>query len=260
MKIWKLCVGMLICLCFGTVGQVSSVQPALSLAQEAPFDLQAAIDAAEPGAVIQVQPGAYHGNFIIEKPLTLEGIDWPILDGDNQGNVIEVSNAKGVTIRGLIIRNSGARLDQENAGIAVDQSPGLIAEQNQLENTLFGIYIKDSEESRIANNVIGAKDLDVPARGDGIRVWYSQNTKVIGNRVDQGRDVVLWYNNGAIIRIMLLPMGVMACILCIVMTIWLRTIRSRGIRLAVFLCTAAASPCEETFLPTIAGRVDTALA
>ncbi len=38
------------------------------------------------------------------------------------------------------------------------------------------------------------------ARGDGIRVWYSQNTEVIGNRVDWGRDVVLWFNNGAVIK------------------------------------------------------------
>jgi nitrous oxidase accessory protein len=169
-------------------------------AQGAIFDLQAAIDAAQPGAVIQVPPGVHQGNFVIENSITLEGIDWPILDGEDQGHVLEINHAPGVTIRGLIIRNSGARLDKEHAGIAVDQSPHLVVENNRLENTLFGIYIKDSEASRIAHNIIGAKDLPVPARGDGIRVWYSQNTQVIGNRVDSGRDVVLWYNNGAVIR------------------------------------------------------------
>ena len=171
-----------------------------TLAQSADFDLQAAIDTAPLGAVIQVPPGVYQGNILIEKSITLEGTDWPILDGGNQGNVIEINQAPNVTIRGLVIRNSGARLDQENAGIAVDQSPHLVVENNRLENTLFGIYIKDSADSRLAYNIIGAKDLDVPARGDGIRVWYSYNTEVIGNQVDKGRDVVLWYNNGAIIR------------------------------------------------------------
>ncbi len=164
------------------------------------FNLQAAIDAAEPGAVIQIPPGLYQGNFLIEKPITLEGINWPILDGQNQGNVIEINNAPHVTIRGLVIRNSGSRLDKENAGIAVDQSPYLVAENNRLENTLFGIYIKDSAESRIAYNLIGAKDLDVPARGDGIRVWYSEQSEVVGNQVDKGRDVVLWYNNNTVVR------------------------------------------------------------
>jgi nitrous oxidase accessory protein len=111
-------------------------------AQGATFDLQAAIDAAQPGAVIQVPPGVYQGNFVIENPITLEGIDWPILDGEDQGHVLEINHAPGVTIRGLIIRNSGARLDKEHAGIAVDQSPHLVVENNRLENTLFGILPK----------------------------------------------------------------------------------------------------------------------
>ena len=89
---------------------------------------------------------------------------------------------------------------KKTPGLPSINRPRLTVENNQLENTLFGIYIKDSADSRIAHNIIGAKDLDVPARGDGIRVWYSQNTEVIGNQVNQGRDVVLWYNNGAIIR------------------------------------------------------------
>ena len=174
--------------------------PAVSAPADPPFELQAAIDLAQPGDMVEVPPGLYQGNVIIEKPLTLIGIDWPIIDGGNQGNVIEINNAPGVTLRGLVIRNSGAKLEKENAGVAVDKSPRLVAENNRLENTLFGIYIKDSANSRIAHNVIGAKDLEVPARGDGIRVWYSENTEVIGNRVDRGRDVVLWYNNGAVIR------------------------------------------------------------
>src|SRR5688572_10943424 len=61
--------------------------------QSSSFDLQAAIDAALPGAVIQVPPGLYQGNFSIEKPLTLEGIDWPILDGNAHGHIIEVNRA-----------------------------------------------------------------------------------------------------------------------------------------------------------------------
>ena len=164
------------------------------------FDLQAAINAAEPGAVIQLPAGLYQGNFVIEKPITLEGIDWPVLDGQNEGNVLEIRNAPNVAIRGLVIRNSGARLDKGDGGIAADQSPHLLVENNRLENTLFGISIKNSSESRIAYNVIGAKDLAVPARGDGIRLWYSEKSEVIGNYVDQGRDVVVWYNNNTVIR------------------------------------------------------------
>jgi nitrous oxidase accessory protein len=184
---------------------VTNYQPAFSLqpalrASASSFNLQAAIDAAHPGDTIKIPAGIYQGNFVISKSLTLEGIDWPILDGNNQGTIINI-NAPDVTIRGLVIRNTGTRLDKENAGIFAYGSPHLTIENNRLESILFGIEVKDSPDSRVVNNIIGAKeDLDVAARGDSILVWYSQNIQVIGNQVSNGRDVVLWYNNGAIIR------------------------------------------------------------
>jgi nitrous oxidase accessory protein len=165
------------------------------------FDLQAALDNAEAGALIQVPPGVYRGNFVIDKPLTLEGIDWPILDANFQGTVISINHTPGVTIRGFVIRNTGTRLDKEDAGVAAYQSPGLVVEHNRLESTLFGITAKDSAGSRISDNVVGAKpELAVAARGDSMLIWYSHDTQIIGNQIDGGRDVVFWYNNGAVIR------------------------------------------------------------
>jgi len=151
--------------------------------------------------MIQVPAGIYQGNFVIRKSITLEGIGWPILDGNNQGTVISIDNTADVTIRGLVIRNTGTRLDKEDAGISAYSSPRLLVENNRLENILFGVKVKDSDGSRIINNIIGAKeDLDVAARGDSVLIWYSQNSQLIGNQISHGRDVVLWYNNGAVIR------------------------------------------------------------
>lgn len=179
----------------------SVAAPSSFVVRPSSFKLQAAIDAAQPGDVIEVPPGLYRGNFVINKPLTLEGLGWPVLDGDNQGNVISIDNASDVIIRGFVIRNSGVRLDREEAGIAANKAARLVVENNRLENTLFGVDIKESEYSRVSYNIIGSKlALAVPARGDGIRIWYSENSQVIGNQVTDGRDVVLWYNNGAIIR------------------------------------------------------------
>lgn len=165
------------------------------------FDLQAAIDTAQSGDVIQVPPGLYQGNFVINKPLTLEGIDRPILDANFHGTVIDIENVPDVTVRGFVIRNSGTRLDKEDAGLSAHKSPRLVVENNRLEGVLFGIKVKDSAGSRIINNEVGAKpELEVASRGDSILVWYSYYTEVIGNRVQGGRDVVFWYNNGAVIR------------------------------------------------------------
>jgi nitrous oxidase accessory protein len=185
---------------FASSADPASRPAALSL-QPSAFDLQAAIDAARPGDILQIPPGLYQGNFIIQKSITLEGTGWPILDANGHGTVITINDTPDVTIRGLVVRNTGTRLDKEDAGISAYQSPRLLVENNRLENTLFGIKVKDSESSRILNNIIGAKeDLDVAARGDSILIWYSQNSELLGNQVSHGRDVVLWYNNGAIIR------------------------------------------------------------
>ncbi|MFQ5578910.1 MAG: nitrous oxide reductase family maturation protein NosD, partial [Anaerolineae bacterium] len=62
------------------LGAIAGLSPA---AQSPPFNLQGAIDAAEPGAVIRVPSGVYRGNFVIEKSVTLEGVDRPVLDGGN---------------------------------------------------------------------------------------------------------------------------------------------------------------------------------
>ncbi len=67
-----------------------SAHPASSSA----FDLQTAIDAAQPGQTIQIPPGVYQGNFTITKPITLEGIDWPILDGNNHGTRNAITNSR----------------------------------------------------------------------------------------------------------------------------------------------------------------------
>ena len=79
-------------------------------------DLAAAVRAAAPGDVVEVQRGVYPANLLIDKPLTLRGIDRPTLSGGNQGDTIRVT-APDVVIEGLIVRDSGDSLKDQNAGI-----------------------------------------------------------------------------------------------------------------------------------------------
>jgi nitrous oxidase accessory protein len=126
------------------------------------------------------------------------GYDWPVIDGGGSGTVIEVQ-APDVTIRGFVITGSGHSLQQENSGIAVE-APGAIIEGNRLEDTLFGVYLKEADGGIIRNNVITSKDLDVPRRGDPIRVWFSNGVTVENNEISKGRDVVLWYSENLTVR------------------------------------------------------------
>lgn len=161
-------------------------------------DLQALIDQAERGAVVVLEPGTYDGDVHIDKPLELRGEGWPIVDGHGVGNVITIS-APDVTITGLVIANTGTSLDRENAGISVD-APRVTIVNNRFENVLFGMFLRRAVDSYVADNVIGALDLDVARRGDGIRLWESSRTVVERNVVDGGRDTVLWFSDDLILR------------------------------------------------------------
>jgi nitrous oxidase accessory protein len=160
--------------------------------------LTAALIEAEPGATLHVYGGSYDGPITIDRPVTLIGYDWPVIDGRNLGNVIEVT-APNVTIRGFVVRNSGDSLDDENTGIAVE-APYAVIENNRLEETLFGVYLREAGNSVVRGNIINSMDLPVPRRGDPIRAWYSHHVLIENNIVNKGRDVVLWYSEDLIVR------------------------------------------------------------
>jgi len=157
-----------------------------------------ALAQAEDGDVIEVFGGTYPESMVIDKPVTLIGHDWPVIDGGGSGTVIKLV-APDVTIRGFVITGSGHSLQQENSGIAVE-APGAIIEGNRMEDTLFVVYLREADGGVIRDNVITSKDLDVPRRGDPIRVWFSNDVTVENNTVSKGRDVVLWYSNNLTIR------------------------------------------------------------
>jgi nitrous oxidase accessory protein len=164
-----------------------------------PFDLQAALAAAQPGDTIVVPPGTYPGPLVVDvSGLTLEGQGWPVIDGQGLGDVITIT-APDVTVRGLVIRHSGDSLDRENAGIT-GTAPRLTIEDNRLEDVLFGIYLKEAPGSVVRRNQVGGKDLDIGRRGDGIRLWYSQDSLVEANHVRDSRDVVMWFSPNMVIR------------------------------------------------------------
>jgi nitrous oxidase accessory protein len=163
------------------------------------FDsLNEALSQAEDGDVIEVIGGVYPESLVIDKSVSLIGHDWPVIDGGGSGTVIEIV-APDVSIVGFLITGSGHSLQQENSGIAVE-APGAIIEGNRMEDTLFGVYLREADGGVIRNNVITSKDLDVPRRGDPIRIWFSNGVTIENNKINKGRDVVLWYSEDLIVR------------------------------------------------------------
>jgi nitrous oxidase accessory protein len=54
--------------------------------------------------------------------------------------------------------------------------------------------------SIISNNYITSKDHDLGLRGDGLRLWYSNNNHIIKNTLFKSRDMVVWYSHGNLIE------------------------------------------------------------
>lgn len=160
--------------------------------------IQDAIAAARPGSTIRVHGGVFRGPLVIARPVTLLGLDWPVVDGSGNGTVVHIV-APDTTFQGFVVQSSGDSYDQEDSGILVE-APRVRVIGNRLPDDLFGIYLRNSPDSLIEGNEVVGKKLPEALRGDGIKVWYSARAQIIGNYVSSSRDCLIWFSNGSIIR------------------------------------------------------------
>ncbi|RMH29571.1 MAG: nitrous oxide reductase family maturation protein NosD [Planctomycetota bacterium] len=157
-------------------------------------DLRALVAAASPGDIIRVPAGVHPGTVVIDKPLTLLAEPGAIIDAGGAGDAVRVT-APNVTIRGFTIRNTGDSLDRENAGVNATGAPGAVIEHNVFTDVLFGVYLRESPGSAVRFNVIGGKALDLARRGDGVRLWQSDDCLIERNTIHDGRDAVMWFSD-----------------------------------------------------------------
>lgn len=155
-------------------------------------DLQAAIVAAASGDTIEVQRGFYRVNLLIDKPLTLRGINRPTLSGGGQtGDTIRIT-APDVVIEGLIVRDSGTSLKDQNAGIYV--YPGAhraVIRQCDVTYNLFGLWIEKANGVQVLNNTItGLRDVSSSQRGNGVQLYNTTGARIEGNRISFVRDAL----------------------------------------------------------------------
>lgn len=150
--------------------------------------IQEAINAASSGDTILVQPDTYPENILINKSLTLQGIDMPVIDGSTYaasgwaGSVIRIA-ANNVTIDGFELKD-GAN------GIA-GQTSNSVFKNNIIHDNLnykgsngVGILLwGDNDNNQILNNEVYNNDRQ------GIFIGYSDIKKIstgntiLGNKI-----------------------------------------------------------------------------
>lgn len=151
--------------------------------------IAAAVHDAAAGDVILVPRGQYTDHVVIGKPVTLRGLDRPVLSGAGRDDVIRVK-APGVVIEGFIIRDSGSDLTAQNAGIYIEPGAhGAVVRRNQLVYNLFGLWIEKADDVVIEGNVItGKRDLQSAQRGNGIQLYNTNGARIIDNHISFTRD------------------------------------------------------------------------
>lgn len=160
--------------------------------------IAAALADAQAGDVIEVRGGVYPA-LVVDKPVTLRGVDWPAIDGGGRGTVVQI-DAPGVIFQGFEVRGSGDEPDRDHSGVIVTASD-VVVEGNRLGEVLFGVFVSQAERVVVrGNDITGKAKYDEARRGDAIRLWYAVNTLIEANTVHAVRDVVVWYSRGVTLR------------------------------------------------------------
>ncbi len=150
--------------------------------------IKEAIGIANNGDTILVAPGTYkEGNLIVAKQLTLKGVHYPILDGQNKFEVLSIKS-NNVVVDGFNIIHSGVSNIDDYAGIKVYDSREVEIKNNILDDTYFGIYLQYAKKCIVSNNQLKAYNNNEQESGNGIHCWKSDSLIIIGNKITGHRD------------------------------------------------------------------------
>lgn len=150
--------------------------------------IKSALHAAQEGDTLIIYPGLYkEGNIVVAKPVTLLGIDFPVIDGDHKSEVLTIK-ADYVNVIGLRIQHSSIASLDDPGGIKINECKHVSILNNQVVDNFFGIYVQFSRNCLIKNNTIIAHSTEEQEIGNGIHAWKSDSLLIIGNKISGNRD------------------------------------------------------------------------
>ncbi|WP_394907648.1 nitrous oxide reductase family maturation protein NosD [uncultured Mesonia sp.] len=150
--------------------------------------IKKAVAEARSGDTIHLKKGTYRENkIIIDKPLYLKGYDYPVIDGLNKADIINVF-ADSVRISGIKLINVGSSYTEDYAAIRVSKAKNFILEDLILEKIFFGIYLEKASDGIVRNNKILGDAVSEHNSGNGIQLWYSKRIIIKENLIQKVRD------------------------------------------------------------------------
>lgn len=142
--------------------------------------IQAAINAAESGDIIKVFSGTYNENIVVNKSVSLIGENPlnTIIDGTGKERdvIFITANTNNVRIEGFTIQNGEG---YEPASLTIWRSKGHTIRNNIMKKSDYGIKVRESNSSRIINNVITNNTVA------GIYISSGNQNNVVGNLIEK---------------------------------------------------------------------------
>jgi serine/threonine protein kinase len=139
-----------------------------------------AVAAAVPGNVVVVSPGTYAETVVVDKDVDLIGPGGgrAVIQAAHDRNVLRISKAKGVVVRGLTFRHTGTADDERrNWLVSIRDSEATFEDNEVTAGNGDGIGVGGPGRVVVRNNRIQSN------RWSGLSVWKDAEVEVLGNQI-----------------------------------------------------------------------------
>lgn len=140
----------------------------------------------------------YVGDFEITRRVSLHAERGAALVGTGHGTVLRIL-ADDVSVDNLAIRRSGRRHTTEDAGILA-KGRGIQIRNSHVSDSLFGVSLGPCPRCVLERVYVEGPRDGAELKGDGIKLWESDDAVVRNCRVEYVRDLVVWYSRRVVLE------------------------------------------------------------
>lgn len=153
---------------------------------------------ADGPAEVWLAARTYHGDFTIARPLALRAMAGAVIEGSGTGTVLFVA-ADGVTLDNFVVRGSGRRNTEEDSAVKA-RGRGIVLSHLFLDGTLFGANLELCRACTVEHTHVRGLPAAEALRGDGIKLWEADDSRVVDSLVENARDLVVWYSRRVVLE------------------------------------------------------------
>jgi nitrous oxidase accessory protein len=179
-------------------GPVQRVIPEGAVIAESSAQLQQLLAASAGPAEIWLRARNYVGDFEIARRVSLRAERGAALVGTGHNTVLRIS-ADDVVVDNLEIRHSGQRHTAEDAGIQA-KGRGIQIRNTRVSDSLFGVSLGPCPRCVLDGVHVQGPPDEQELKGDGIKLWESDDAVVRHCRVEHVRDLVVWYSRRVLLE------------------------------------------------------------